>query len=206
MTLLRLIQRASILAGMTFASLAVHGNPVHAEDSLYCVTASNGKTECGTLKVVERACITTATGSTVCGKYKPVTESQRQEASKPVPSIVARREIDNFVLTLESCKRVDENVRCQLNILNKGKERRVSLYASNSSLVDPNGKSYGNAYADFGNGSNSYPSATVTPNTDIIISIVFSNIPDSTVKIQLLNLAFQSGIKPVQFRNIPISN
>ena len=200
MTLLRLIQRASILAGMTLASLAVYGNPVHAEDSLYCVTANSGKTECGTLKVVERACITTAAGSTVCGKYKPVTESERQEASKPVGSIVARREINNFVLTLESCKRVDENVRCQLNIFNKGKERKVSLYASNSSLVDPTGKSYRNAYADFGNGSASYPSATVTPNTDIVISIVFSKIPDSTVKIQLLNLAFQSGIKPAQFK------
>ena len=68
MTLLRLIQRASILAGMTLASLAVHSNPAHAEDVLACVIASNGKTVCGTLKAIERACITTATGSAVCGK------------------------------------------------------------------------------------------------------------------------------------------
>lgn len=59
MTLLHLVQRFSILAGMTLAGLSFHGDPAHADDSQFCVTASNGKTACGKIKIIERLCVTT---------------------------------------------------------------------------------------------------------------------------------------------------
>jgi hypothetical protein len=56
MTLIRFIQRASILAGITFAGVAFHSGSATADTEKFCVIASNGKTACGTLKAVERAC------------------------------------------------------------------------------------------------------------------------------------------------------
>jgi hypothetical protein len=151
----------------------------------------------------------------VCGKFNPVASEQAQkqeDAGTPKPIAAYRKEVDNFVLTLESCKRVAENVRCQLNILNKGKDRKVGLRVKDhtnkgSSLVDSTGKSHIATNADFGSGSEIYSAeSTIVTNNEIVIGIAFSEIPDSAVKIQLLNLAFTSGIKPIQFRNIPITN
>jgi hypothetical protein len=59
MTLLRLVQRASILAGMILAGFSFHSDPSHADDGQFCVTASNGKTACGKIKIIERLCVTT---------------------------------------------------------------------------------------------------------------------------------------------------
>jgi hypothetical protein len=210
MTLIRFVQRASILAGITFAGIAFHGSSANAQAEKFCVVTSNGKTTCGTLKAVERACVSTDNG-VVCGKFKSVAAEQvqrQEEAPKPITGY--RKEVDNFVLTLESCKRVAENVRCQLNILNKGKDRKVGLMAygarvgEGSSLVDSTGKSYTATGADFGSGSNMSPESIMTTNNEVVLSISFSEIPDSAVKIQLLNLAFTSGIKPIQLRNVPI--
>jgi hypothetical protein len=143
----------------------------------------------------------------VCGKFKSAREGQGQEESRnPTPIAGYRKEVDNFVLTLESCKRVDENVRCQVNILNKGKKRVVGLTAPSSSLVDLAGKSHPGYRADLGKGSGAYTNATIESKNDFAISITFENIPGQVVKAQLLNLAFDGEMKPIQFRNIPISN
>jgi hypothetical protein len=208
MTLIRLIQRASILAGMTFAILPVHGNPAQADTPQFCVVASNGKTACGTLKAVERACIATDAGATVCGKFKSAKEGQEQgqeEARNTTPTSGYRKEVDNFTLVLESCRRVDENVKCQLKILNKGRKRDVGINTSGSSMVDVAGRSHTGSETDFGTGRGS-TTAEIDSNSDVIVSITFVNIPGQVVKAQLLNLAFYKGLKPIQFRNVPISN
>jgi hypothetical protein len=207
MTLIRLIQRASILAGMTFAILPVYGNPAQADTPQFCVVASNGKTACGTLKAVERACVTTDAGATVCGKFKSAREEQGQEETRnPAPSSSYRKEVDNFVVNIENCKRVDENVRCQIKIFNKGKTRYVSLTSDSSSIVDSAGRSHRGSETDFGNGVGSSSGAQIDSKTDLIISVTFQKIPEQVVKAQLLNLAFSGSTKPVQFRNIPILN
>ena len=210
MTLICLIQRASILAGITFAGLSVYGTPAHAEPE-YCIIASNGKTVCGKGKEIERMCVTTDGTNTICGKFKSFKpagqeQEQGQEARTPAPISGYRKEVDNFVLTLESCKRVDESVKCQLKILNKGKKRNIDFVAYNSSLVEISGKSYPGSFTDFGSGSTASVFTEMDSKTEIIISITFPQIPDKVVKAQLLNLAFAPPIKPIQFRNIPISN
>jgi hypothetical protein len=206
MTLIRLIQRASILAGMTFAILPVHGNPAQADTPQFCVVASNGKTACGTLKAVERACVTTDAGGVVCGKFKSAREEQAQgqESRQPVQGTIARKEVDNFVYILESCQRVDTNVRCQIKMVNKGKERNVYSLASESSLVDSTGKSHPGFKVDLGGSPNSNARSIIAPGTEVYFGIAFDTVPVSIVKAQLLNL--RVGDKPVQFRNIPISN
>jgi hypothetical protein len=205
MTLIRLVQRASILAGMTFSSLPFQSNPARAEITEFCVVASNGKTVCGKSRGIERMCITTDGSNTVCGKFKSAKEGQEEER-KPASLSGYRKEVDNFVLTLESCKRVDEDVRCQMKILNKGKTRLVGLRSDNSSIVDVTGRSYPGSQTDFGTGSNFYQGTNIESKNDLIISITFNKIPGQIVKAQLFNLAFGGEMKPIQFRNVPISN
>ena len=210
MTLIRFVQRASILAGMALASLPVHGNPAQADDVLACVIASNGKTMCGTLKAVERACITTEAGSTVCGKFKSAKKEGQEEARNPAPPAGYRKEVDNFVYTLEGCQRVDTSVRCQIKMVNKGKERLVNWWAASSVLVDSTGKSHLGSQVSLGGGSTTMAQAKLAQNTDVSLGITFDNIPGQIVKAQILNLDISIGStgerRPVQFRNVPISN
>jgi hypothetical protein len=207
MTLIRFVQRASILAGITFAGIAFHGGSATAQTEKFCVVASNGKTVCGTLKAIERACVITDNG-VVCGKFNPVASEQAQkqeEAGTPKPIAAYRKEGDNFVYTLEGCQQVDTSVRCQIRMLNKGKERNVRMGAAQSALVDSSGKSHPGSEADLGGGPTGYATAMMSSGNDVSIAITFKNVPEKIGKAQLLNVAFLD-IKSVQFRNVPISN
>jgi hypothetical protein len=205
MTLIRLIQRASILAGMTFAGLSVHSNPAQSDTPQFCVIASNGKTVCGILQVVERACIITDTNNTVCGKFKSVKpgQEQGQEASRPAQSTIARKEVDNFVFALKGCRRSESSVKCEFVITNKGAERSL-LFNTNaaSNIVDSSGKLYKGSTADIGGESGSYVARKITPGINYSASITFENIPEQLVKAELLELNID--YRPLQFRNIPI--
>ncbi len=118
MTLLRLIQRASILAGMTFASLAVYSNPAHADMPQVCVIASNGKTECGTLQLVERACIITENNNTVCGKFESAKGGQ--ESRQTISGNSPRTVVNNVAFSSKGCSRSDtRSVECQILLLLK---------------------------------------------------------------------------------------
>jgi hypothetical protein len=205
MTLIHLIQRATIFAGMTFAGLSVYSNPASAQLQA-CIITSNGKTVCGQSREIERLCVTTDGSNKICGKFKSVKEEQPQEiSSKPAQVSGYRKEVDNFVYTLEGCQRVDTSVRCQIRMVNKGKERRVQMYAFQSALVDSKGKSYPGSKADLGGGLGSSASATMSSGNDVSIAITFEDVQEQIGKAQVLNVAF-SGVKPVQFRNVPISN
>jgi hypothetical protein len=203
MTLLRLVQRASILAGMTFASFPFHSNPAQAEITEFCIIASNGKTVCGKARGIERMCITTDGSNTLCGKFKSAKEGQEQgqEARQPLQGLVARKEVDNFVYTLKGCRKSDTTVKCELGILNKGKERSNYIIPSDSTFIDTTGKSNQSSSTDIG-GNNGY--ITITPGIDYSASITFGNVSDQVVKAQLLNIITANG--KVQFRNVPFAN
>ena len=207
MTLIRFVQRAGILAGITFAGLSVYSTPASAQPQA-CIITNNGKTVCGKSREIERMCVTTDGSNKICGKFKSVKEDQPQEiSSKPAQVSGYRQEVDNFVLTLESCRHVDKAVLCQIKIFNKGKKRNVSIVSRMSTLVDLAGKSYPNYGTDFGRGPGS-ENAEIDSNTDIIVGITFGNndISEQVVKAQLLNFVFEKPLKPIQFRNVPISN
>jgi hypothetical protein len=52
MTLIRFVQRASILAGITFVGIAFLGSSATAQTDKFCVVASNGKTVVGRSKLL----------------------------------------------------------------------------------------------------------------------------------------------------------
>jgi hypothetical protein len=203
MTLTRFIQRASILGGITFASLPFLSTPAHSDTPQFCVVASNGKTACGTLKAVERAYVTTDNGSSVCGKFKSAREGreQGQETTKPLQGMVARKEVDNFVYTLKGCRKSDTTVKCELGITNKGKERQVYINPNATNFIDTTGKSNGASSTDI-SGLNSY--VPITPGIDYSASVTFNNVSEQVGKAQLINLETSNG--KIQFRNVSFSN
>lgn len=211
MTSICLIQRASILAGMTIASIPFYSTPVQAEPE-FCVVASNGKTVCGTLKTIERACVTNNAGSSVCGKFKSVSEGQAQEprqeeAKNSTTSAGYQKESDGVVFLLRNCKRSSSDVKCNLVLAAKEDNHRGYIESGKgySSIVDSAGRTYPSSSLEH-NGRNSTSfSESLSPGVDYVVDLNFKNIPGQTTKAALINLSVQNG-KVVQFRNVPISN
>ncbi len=211
MTLIRLIQRASILAGMTFASLPFYSNPAHADTPQFCVIASNGKTACGTLKTVERACVTTDNGGSVCGKFKSAREGQEQEpkqeeAKNPTPSAGYRKEVDGITYLLRSCRREDSNVKCNLVITTKKDNK--SLYIASgkgySSIVDSSGRTYPTSTLEYNGSSSTAFNVNLSLGVDYVVDFNIENVPGQITKASLVNISVIGG-KVIQFRNVAFS-
>jgi hypothetical protein len=206
MTLIRLIQRASILAGMTFSILPIHGNPAQADTPQFCVVASNGKTACGTLKAVERACVSTEAGSVVCGKFKAAREEQAQEESpRPMQGNAPRTVINNVAFSPQSCSRSETTVKCSFSMRNKGSERVFCMSASDATITDSSGKTYKASNIEFGGTNNSATcSMKIAPEVDYGAILTFENVPGGIRKAQVLSFPFEN--KAVNLRNINVSN
>jgi hypothetical protein len=206
MTLIRLIQRASILAGMTFAILPIHNNPAQADTPQICVVASNGKTACGTLKAVERACVTTDAGGTVCGKFKSAKEGQEQgqESRQPVQGNAPRTVVGNIAFSLKGCGRSETTVKCSFSVVNKGAEKDIVVIGHMAKFTDFSGKTYKGSNAEIGGKSEGAPSMKLATDINYEAAITFENIPVGVQKAQVLSFPFEG--KTVNLRNISISN
>jgi hypothetical protein len=207
MTLLRFIQRASILAGMTLTGFSFHSDPSRADDGQFCVTASNGKTACGKIKIIERLCVTTDGNNSICGKFKSFkpTGEEASTPSKPSQGAIARKEVNNIVYLLKGCRKSDTSVKCELVLTNKAAERNFQIDGNSySSIVDYNGKSYSTCSIDLGGKSGSNRNISIAPGIDYVAIITFKNIPEQVTKAALLNL--DSDGKKIQFRSVPFSN
>ena len=203
MTLIRLIQRASILAGMTVASLSVYGNPVHADTPQICVIAGNGKTVCGTLKAVERACVTTDGSNTICGKFKSASEGQAQQSRQPGPANSSRTVVNDVAFSSKGCSRSDSTVKCSYSIRSKGKERDFT--PSQATITDSSGKTYRAYSIEMGGQTATYPiSIKIAPEIDYEATLTFNDVPGGITKVQVFSFIFDN--KTVNLRNITISN
>ena len=206
MKLIRLIQRASILAGLTLAILPVSSNPAQADEPQFCIVASNGKTMCGTLKAIERACVTTDGSNSICGKFKSVTQGQAQtEARNPSQSAVARKEIDGVSYLLRGCRKSGTDLKCNFVITTK-KENKIGYIFTgkgSSSIVDSAGRTYASSNLDYNAASSSGFSIGLAPGVDYVVDVNFENLPGQLTQAALLNI---SSSKVIQFRNVPLSN
>ena len=206
MILIRIAQRASIIAGMTFAGLSFYSNPAQADITEFCIIASNGKTLCGKPKRIERMCITTDGSNTVCGKFKSAKEGQEQEqqAKQPIQGNTPRTVVNNVAFSLKECSRTDTTVKCSLSIRNKGEERDFRKYARDFKIVDLSGKVYAAASIEMGGKTDVFTETKLVPETDYEVVLTFDNIQGGVRKVQVLS--FPSGDKTVNLRNITISN
>ena len=202
MTLIRFVQRASIVAGIILSGIAFHGGSATADTEKFCVIASNGKTACGTLKAVERACVTTDTNGVVCGKFKSV--AAEQESRQPVSVNAPRATVNNITFSLKGCSRSDTNIKCVLSIINKGSAKYITISGSEASITDFSGKMYKGSSAEIGGNNSGKNTIQVTPEIDYEASINFESIPVGLKKAQVLSFPFQS--KTVNLRNIAIAD
>jgi hypothetical protein len=203
MSLIRFVQRASILAGITFAGIAFHGGSATAQTEKFCVVASNGKTACGTIQAIERACVTTEGSKVVCGKFKAV--EQGQEASQPEQTTGYRKESDGINYLLRNCKRSNSDVKCNLVLTTKKENTAFFLQTGkgNSSIVDSTGKTYPSSTLEY-NGSNRVGiREKMSVGVDYVFDINFENIPAQVTKAALVNIKTENMI---QFRNVPFLN
>ncbi|WP_310410600.1 hypothetical protein [Chamaesiphon sp. OTE_8_metabat_110] len=212
MTLIRLIQRASILAGMTFASLPFYSNIAHADTPTpqFCVIASNGKTVCGTLKAVERACVTTNGTNTICGKFKSAKDGQEQgqeEARTPASNPGQRKELGGVTYVLRSCRRSSSDIKCNFIITaKKANKLNISTGKGKSSIVDSAGRTYPSSSLEYNGDNQNNIFTDMSPGVDYVVDINFENIPGQVTKASLLSIAMYAGSGVVQFRNVPFSN
>jgi hypothetical protein len=207
MTLIRFVQRASILAGITFAGIAFHGGSATADTEKFCVIASNGKTACGTLKAVERACVTTDSNGVVCGKFKSVAAEQGQEAVQPDRPTGYRKDSENITYLLRNCKRSNSDIKCNILVTTKKENKVFSIVSRKgySSIVDSTGKTFPSSSVDYDGKSDSAVTKRMSPDVDYVVDINFENIPAQVTKASLLSLIV-AGNQVVQFRNVPFLN
>jgi hypothetical protein len=183
MTLIRLIQRVSLLSSLVVTSLIIHGSPARSD---------------------QRVCIITDDGATMCGKPT----SSKKEAKNPKQQNSGyRKEVGNFVYLLKGCKKSDTSVKCEFVITNKAAERGLTLWADNpgftsTTIVDSTGKSYRGSTIDIGGQRNSSVSLSIAPGIDYEATLTFENIPDRVVKASLMNF-YADNNKILQFRNVP---
>ena len=205
MTLIRFAQRASILAGITFAGITFHGGSATAQTEKFCVVASNGKTACGTIQAIERACVTTDGNGVVCGKFKPIAAEKGQETTEPTQATGYRKESDGINYLLRNCKRLNSDVKCNLVLTTKKENKTFYLIAGkgNSSIVDAAGKTYPSSTLEYNGSTRAGIDGNMSPGVDYVFDINFENIPAQATKAALVNITAQ---KVIQFRNIPFLN
>jgi hypothetical protein len=209
MTLIRFVQRASILAGITAISLHIPSSPAHADIKEFCIVASNGKTVCGKPRGIERMCITTDSRNTVCGKFKSVKEgeaqAQEEETPRPIQGNAPRVVVDNVVFSSKGCSRSDTTVKCSFSMRNKGEERIFYLTQTDVTMTDSLGKTHKASRIEMLGDSGVYNiGGKFTPEIDYEAIMTFDNVPEGVKKSQVLSFPLRG--KTVNLRNITISN
>jgi hypothetical protein len=185
MTLIRLIQRASLLAGLAFASFSVYGSPARSE---------------------QRVCIITDDGATMCGK---ITNSKRETKNLKQKNSGYRKEVNNIVYVLKGCDKSDVSVKCEFTITNKGVEKSIAfnrrvIDESRSTIIDSIGKSYQASSVNIGGESSGEARISVSPGIDYVAIFTFNNTPEQTTKFPILNLIADD--QKIQFRNVSFLN
>jgi hypothetical protein len=217
MTLIRLIQRASLLAGLTFVSLPFISKPVHADTPEFCVTTS-GKTTCGTIKTIETGCVISGSGVTACGKFKfakkaqvQVQEREQEEDRTPAQNSGYRKESGGVTYLLRNCKIADPAIhgpgmKCNfvLTVKRDNQIGQIFAGAGNSSITDFAGNTYASNGVDYSGAWIGEYSTKMSAGIDYVVDLYFP-IKQEITKLSLLNVV-TANRKILQFRNIPVSN
>jgi hypothetical protein len=207
MTLIRLFQRASILASMTFISLPFQSNPAQAETKEFCIITSNGKTLCGKPRGIERMCITTDGSNTVCGKFKSAKEEQGEqpESIKPSRASGSQTVVNGITFSVKGCTQSDTDIKCIFSLRNNRAARNIGFEPNSAVITDSSGKTYRATFIEMGGQNISWTNViTATPGIDYEAAFTFKDIQVAVKKAQLLSFPLDG--KLVNLRNIIVSN
>lgn len=212
MTLIRLIQRATILTGIAVGNLFFQNTSARAES---CIITDKGKEICGTPVSIPRMCITTDSKNNICGKFTRNKNSNPnpnggEEASKPTQSTGYRKDVGDIVFLLKACKKSDRVVKCYLTVKTKGAEPDVFIGGYYSKIIDSMGKSHSGNNVEFG-GKSAYDGVTthIYTGIDYDAIITFNDIQGQIIQANVLNINIGGINAPnstLQFRNISFTN
>ncbi len=124
-------------------------------------------------------------------------------------------EVEGFVFKLQSCKRSNQNVRCDVLITNTLKDRELRLYANypngKSKFLDIEGLTYVAESIEIDAVENpSYVTTQLIQNANVRLSVNFVEIPSQINRIQVLDIRADAltppkPLKSLQFRDIILS-
>jgi TIR domain len=125
-------------------------------------------------------------------------------------------EVNGFIFKLQSCKRLNQDVRCDVLITNTIKDRAIRLYANSaygykSKFLDIEGLTYLAESIEIDAVKvTSYTDTQLIQNANVKLSINFVEIPSQVNQIQVLDIAAAALTPPkvlqgIQFRNIVLS-
>lgn len=125
----------------------------------------------------------------------------------PIQVITAKE----FIFELKECKRASEAIKCEIDIINKTKDRGLRIYGNGSyqsSLTDLQGKQYLAKYVDFGAAQNNqYVDQNLVQDIRLKAYVTFDAIPPEVKQVQLVEFTAQSGeLFPVRFRGVSIAD
>ncbi|MBD6614557.1 toll/interleukin-1 receptor domain-containing protein [Komarekiella sp. 'clone 1'] len=125
-------------------------------------------------------------------------------------------EVEGFIFKLQSCKKSNQNVKCDVLITNTLKDRELRLYANyttnyRSKFLDMEGLTYIAESIEIDAVKVPYYTSTqFIQNANVKLSVNFVEIPSQINQIQVLNIAANAltsskPLKGIQFRNIMLS-
>jgi hypothetical protein len=161
----------------------------------------------------QRVCVITDEGATACGRVTIPTRDAKKP-SQTSQSSGRIKEIDNITFSLKGCRQSEETIKCEFNVMNKGRDTIVQFpvvaWAGElSKIVDSRGTVYRSNSIDIdsqqpdGNGT---VGATLVSGVNYIATINFKNIPNRLDSIQVFDISIGNTSKHPQFRNISLSN
>ncbi|MCK5523259.1 MAG: hypothetical protein KAI83_09015 [Thiomargarita sp.] len=133
----------------------------------------------------------------------PSARSPKGKSGKPLQTVEAR----GFIFQLMSSKLSNQTIKISFLIINKGKDKTISLHGDKySRLFDYDGNEYGAGKAQIGSSSwsNNYVPYTLISGIPIKASISFGRIPPEINGIAVLEMDCGNSFQ-VQFRNVPLS-
>lgn len=112
---------------------------------------------------------------------------------------------------MQECKRASEAIKCEVDVINKEKDRGLRIYGNGSyesSLTDLQGKKYLAKYVNFGAAQdNQYVIQELVQDVRLKAYVTFDAIPPEVKQLQIVDITAQSGeLFPVRFRGVSISD
>ena len=143
----------------------------------------------------QQTCVVTNDGATICGILT------KQQPKKSNSASGQRKDTDQFTYLLKGCKRSSTNIKCIYSITNKEKEKIISLFGPNLSIIDNQGKHHFASNIRAGGRNGDPIDLRVSPGVNYAVEVTFKNISEQITQASIFSPAWG-----VQFRNITFIN
>jgi hypothetical protein len=121
--------------------------------------------------------------------------------------------VQDFVVKLQGCKRINETVKCEFFVTNNKEDRGLHLYNNLSRIIDFKGNEYRPSNFEFGGKNSRTEGGTIVQNlvqgVGLKAIFTFEKVPLQVNKLALIQLeswTSSGGYLSFKLRDIPVSN